>query len=399
MRVSARGGTSPSRVFCILSPARKATRVNSSGSQGALVAEDTGTVTLFAHLRAPERARSLIQTLKNGMSRQRASVAAVVLGGVVGAAVGMAYLGGAVAQSATVRGQAYRMAGAYDSGFTDEAVAAAVGGLDASALEIARRHDPYTVAGDAQRDRRSAQLTALLERRGQAALTRASTSATADAGLRGGTTVNPARPFRLNGALESSRDLDCLTTAVYYEARGEGQAGMQAVAQVVLNRARHGAFPQTVCGVVYQGAGRRTGCQFSFVCNGSMRGRREGGAWERARRVAANALSGHVYAPVGNATHFHTTAVNPRWSGSLVRITQVGSHIFYRFGGRRGRPSQFAESVQPSGDMARADAGRTDGQAPDISDVAVNVAGAIPQIDGSVAAAERSTPASAQPAA
>jgi hypothetical protein len=128
MRVSARGGTSPSRVFCILSPARKATRVNSSGSQGALVAEDTGTVTLFAHLRAPERARSLIQTLKNGMSRQRASVAAVVLGGVVGAAVGMAYLGGAVAQSATVRGQAYRMAGAYDSGFTDEAVAAAVGG-------------------------------------------------------------------------------------------------------------------------------------------------------------------------------------------------------------------------------------------------------------------------------
>ena len=374
MRVSARGGTSPSRAFCILSPARKATRVSSSGSQGALVAEDTGTVTLLAHLRAPERARGLLKALKSRMSRQRASVAAAVLGGVVGVAVGMAYLGGAVAQSATVRGQAYRMAGAYDSGFTDEAVAAAVGGLDASALEIARRHDPYTVAGDAQRDRRSAQLTALLERQGQAALTRASTGTrdADEAGLRGGTTVDPARPFRLNGALESSRDLDCLTTAVYYEARGEGQSGMQAVAQVVLNRARHGAFPQTVCGVVYQGAGRRTGCQFSFVCNGAINGRREPAAWERARRVAAGALSGHVYAPVGNATHFHTTGVNPRWSGSLVRVTQVGSHIFYRFGGRRGGAAQFAQSVRPSEALADV-GGTTQSGAPDISDVAVNI--------------------------
>lgn len=369
--------------------------MNSSGSQGALVAEDTRTVTFFAHLRAPERARGLIQTLKTGMSRQRASAAAAIFGGIVGAAVGMAYLGGAVAQSATVRGQAYRMAGAYDSGFTDEALAAAVGGLNPSALDIARRHDPYTVAGDAQRDRRSAQLTALLEQRGQAALTRATRESVADAGLRGGTTVDPARPFRLNGALEASRDLDCLTTAVYYEARGEGQSGMQAVAQVVLNRARHGAFPQTVCGVVYQGAGRRTGCQFSFVCNGSMHGRREGGAWERARRVAANALSGHVYAPVGNATHFHTTAVNPRWSGQLVRVTQVGSHIFYRFGGRRGGASQFAQSVQPS--TGAPQTGRApEAGAPDISDVAVNVVDARAQGDTAVAAEDRSASASAE---
>lgn len=312
----------------------------------------------------------------------------------MGAAVGMAYLGGAVAQSATVRGQAYRMAGAYGSGFTEEALAAAVGGLDASALEIARRHDPYTVAGDAQRDRRSAELTALLERRGEAVMTRASADATADVGLRGGVTVDPARPFRLNGALEASRDLDCLTTAVYYEARGEGQAGMQAVAQVVLNRARHGAFPQTVCGVVYQGAGRRTGCQFSFVCNGAINGRREGGAWERARRVAIGALSGQVYAPVGNATHFHTTAVNPRWSGSLVRVTQVGSHIFYRFGGRRGGASQFAQTVQPSGAVQRADAGQVVTGAPDISDVEVNLQDAAARTESPVAAADRATPAS-----
>lgn len=372
--------------------------MNSSGSQGALVAEDTGPVTLLAQLRVPDRARSLIQTLRNGVSRQRASAAAAIFGGVVGVAVGMAYLGGAVAQSATVRGQAYRMAGAYGSGFTEEALAAAVGGLDPSALEIARRHDPYTVAGDAQRDRRSAELTALLERRGQAALTNASArvgaETAAEAGLRSGTTVDAARPFRLNGALEASRDLDCLTTAVYYEARGEGQSGMQAVAQVVLNRTRHGAFPQTVCGVVYQGAGRRTGCQFSFVCNGAISGRREGGAWERARRVAVAALSGHVYAPVGNATHFHTTAVNPRWSGQLVRVAQVGNHVFYRFGGRRGAASQFARSVEPSGALPRTDGGAQTASGPDISDVAVNVVPAPPEVP--VAAEERAAPASAQ---
>ena len=325
-------------------------------------------MTLFAQLRAPKAARDLALFLKTGITRQRASVAAAAFGGIVGLAVGMAYLGGAVAQSATLRAQANRMAGAYDSGFTDEALAAAVGGLDHSALTIARRHDPYTVAGDAQRDRQSAQLSALLERQGEAALTRASTGS--DAGLRGPmSAVQGAQPFRLNGALEASRDLDCLTTAVYYEARGEGQAGMQAVAQVILNRARHPAFPQTVCGVVYQGSGRRTGCQFSFVCNGAINGRRESGAWERARRVAASALSGSVYAPVGNATHFHTTAVNPRWSGSLVRVGQVGRHIFYRFGGRRGASGQFVQTVQASGAVPSA----STPAGPDISDVAVNV--------------------------
>ena len=292
-------------------------------------------VTLPKRLRAPRIPRGLLAPLKAQITRQRASVAAAAFGGVVGLAIGFAYLGGAVAQSATVRGQANRIAGAYDSGFTEEALAAAVGGLDHSALIIARRHDPYTVAGAAQRDRQAAMLTAMLEqRRGGAQLIQASTGPT---DLRGPLDVQGAPAFRLNGALEGSRDLDCLTLAVYYEARGEGQAGMQAVAQVILNRVRSSAFPNTVCGVIFQGAGRRTGCQFSFACDGSMRGRREGGAWERSRRVAARALDGYVYAPVGNATHFHTTAVNPRWSGSLTRVTQVGQHIFYRFGGRRGR--------------------------------------------------------------
>lgn len=266
-------------------------------------------------------------------------------GALVGLAVGVAYLGGAVAQSATLRGQATRIAGASQSGFTEEALAAAVGGLDHSALAIARRHDPYTVAGGAQRDRQASLLAARLERRhGDVRLIAASAEGV---GLRPAP-VDPARPFRLAGALDESRDLECLTQAVYYEARGEGRAGMQAVAQVILNRVRHSAYPNSVCGVVFQGAGRRTGCQFSFTCDGSMRRRVERGAWTRAREVASRALNGEVYAPVGNATHFHTTGVAPAWRNQLVRVTQVGSHVFYRFGGRRGAPGAFTYAARPS---------------------------------------------------
>ncbi|HYG27968.1 MAG TPA: cell wall hydrolase, partial [Caulobacteraceae bacterium] len=112
-----------------------------------------------------------------------------------------------------------------------------------------------------------------------------------------------ARPFR-SGA---QSDLDCLTEAVYYEARGEGAAGQAAVAQVVLNRVRHPSFPKSVCAVVYQG------CQFSFACDGSTRRARERGAWNRAREVASKALAGAVAANVGNATHFHTVHVAPQW--------------------------------------------------------------------------------------
>ena len=245
---------------------------------------------------------------------------AIAFGAVVGAAVGLSYLGGVMAKTTTVRAHALRLDAAAAAGFTEEALAAAAGGLDAGALAIARRHDPYTVAGPSQRDRQAEMIAARLEAmpRGAAALR--------PAGL-----AHPAaQPF--HGALDSAREVECLTQAVYYEARGEGRDGMRAVAQVVLNRVRHPAFPKTICGVVFQGAGRRTGCQFSFTCDGSMRGAVNRGAWNRARQVATEALSGQVHAGVGTATHFHTTAVNPAWSGSLVRVTQVGDHVFYRFG-------------------------------------------------------------------
>ena len=260
----------------------------------------------------------------------------------MGLAIGCAYLGGAVAKATTVRAQAERLEGATAAGFTEEALSAAAGGLDASALAIARRHDPYTVAGPAQRDRQAELLTARLERlrdaSGPADLRRTNLNALADA----------ARPFRLSNALDASRDLECLTRAAYYEARGEGSDGMRAVVQVILNRARHPAFPRSVCGVVFQGSNRRVGCQFSFTCDGSMRGPVNRAAWNRARDIASAALSGAVYGGVGNATHFHTTNVAPNWRTSLIRVGQVGNHIFYRFGGRAGSSTAFSYEARPS---------------------------------------------------
>ncbi len=275
--------------------------------------------------------------------------AAAVFGALVGLGIGSAYLGGTVARATTVRAQAERLEGATAAGFTEEALSAAAGGLDASALAIARRHDPYTVAGGAQRDRQAELLTARLEQlrpdNARSDLRRANLSELGDA----------ARPFRIANALDASRDLECLTQAAYYEARGEGTDGMRAVAQVVLNRARHPAFPRSVCGVVFQGSGRRVGCQFSFTCDGSMRGPVNRAAWNRARTVASAALSGAVYSGVGNATFFHTTAVSPGWRNSFLRVAQVGNHVFYRFGGRAGSSNAFSYAAQPSngGEMQR----------------------------------------------
>ena len=155
--------------------------------------------------------------------------------------------------------------------------------------------------------------------------------------------VAPAAPPFTGTAQGDSaeRSLDCLTAAVYYEARSEPASGQRAVAQVVLNRVRHSGFPNSVCGVVYQGANRGAGCQFTFACDGSLAYRREAQAWERAREVAQAALDGDVYAPVGLATYYHTTAVQPWWSRSLDRIATIGTQIFYRWRGRLGNALAF----------------------------------------------------------
>lgn len=157
------------------------------------------------------------------------------------------------------------------------------------------------------------------------------------------TLPNPAaRPFRVSGSGESqARAVDCLAAAVFYEA-GDDTVGQRAVAQVILNRMRHPAFPKSICGVVFQGQERSTGCQFSFTCDGAMvRWVPRPAAWQRARGVARMALNGSVYAPVGHATHYHTDWVVPYWSASLEKITEVHTHLFFRWAGWWGTPPAF----------------------------------------------------------
>lgn len=153
-----------------------------------------------------------------------------------------------------------------------------------------------------------------------------------------------ARPvFAAGTPTDETRALACLTQAIYYEAASESDAGQRAVAQVVLNRVSHPAYPNTVCGVVYQGSERRTGCQFTFTCDGSLARKPSRFAWDRAHAVAQAALAGSVYAPVGLATHYHTIQVNPYWAPSLNRLTTIGAHIFYSWRGTAGRAAAFTD--------------------------------------------------------
>ncbi len=135
--------------------------------------------------------------------------------------------------------------------------------------------------------------------------------------------------------------LKCLTQAVYYEAAVEPLQGRRAVAQVVLNRMRHPAYPKSVCGVVYQGAERRTGCQFSFTCDGALLRAPSTGPWREADQIARAALSGFVEPSVGTATFYHADYVLPKWAYELGKITQIGRHLFYRFNGNWGAPATF----------------------------------------------------------
>lgn len=143
----------------------------------------------------------------------------------------------------------------------------------------------------------------------------------------------PAEPAAAESADAATR---CLAAAISYEAGNEPLDGQQAVAQVVLNRLRHGAFPKTVCGVVYQGSERATGCQFTFTCDGSLRRPRTARSLAMAISVAQAALAGLTPDRVGNATHYHADYVMPRWAPALVRVGTIGRHIFYRFPGPGG---------------------------------------------------------------
>jgi hypothetical protein len=128
------------------------------------------------------------------------------------------------------------------------------------------------------------------------------------------------------------REKDCLATAIYFEARGETAKGQKAVAEVVLARTRVPGRPKTICGVVYEGSNRKTGCQFSFTCDGVADRVVNKDAWRQATRIAANVMrtGGKVNAVAGGATFYHADYVNPRWASKMVKVAEIGTHIFYK---------------------------------------------------------------------
>lgn len=161
--------------------------------------------------------------------------------------------------------------------------------------------------------------------------------------------VPAARPYRFSGSPEDQgRAIDCLAAAIHYEAGNETLEGQQAVAQVILNRARHPAYPSSICAVVFQGSERRTGCQFTFTCDGAMARPVSAASWSRARQVATMMLAGTVYAPVGLATHYHTDWVLPAWSAKLDKVRAEGTHLFFRWSGYWGTPRAFRTGASAS---------------------------------------------------
>ncbi len=143
------------------------------------------------------------------------------------------------------------------------------------------------------------------------------------------------------GSAQYGTALKCLTQAIYYEAANEPTLGKRAVAQVVLNRVRHPAYPNSVCGVVYEGVNDPV-CQFSFTCDGSLLRQPMARQWNESREVAIAALAGSVERSVGSATHYHADYVLPRWAYTLAKIEKIGAHIFYRFPGGAGSGSAFS---------------------------------------------------------
>lgn len=142
-----------------------------------------------------------------------------------------------------------------------------------------------------------------------------------EAGIFGNLTENEFR----------AREFRCMATAIYFEARGESVKGQTAVAQVIMTRVRSDYYPNTICGVVYQGQWNRNACQFSFACDGHADTPRNKAQWKTAIDVAKKVVSGQAYVKeVGGATHYHATYVSPDWRKLMKRVTKVGVHIFYK---------------------------------------------------------------------
>jgi hypothetical protein len=163
----------------------------------------------------------------------------------------------------------------------------------------------------------------------------------------------PASPMPVSAGVDSGREAEakllaqhrCLAEAMYYEARGEGEKGEMAVAEVVFHRLQGGGYGRSICAVVYEGA-PKTGCQFSFACDGSRSRSKSPEEWRRAEVLAARILAGELALSdvTGDAMNYHAAYMRPIWAGKLIRTAQIGNHVFYRPPGA----SDIAPSLRPS---------------------------------------------------
>ncbi len=131
-------------------------------------------------------------------------------------------------------------------------------------------------------------------------------------------------------APEGGENWRCLSEALYFEARGETVKGQFAVAEVIMNRVKSARFPDSLCGVIRQGTGRKYQCQFTYTCDGHAEVIAEPKAFERVSKVARAVMDGTAGDLTDGATHYHTKAVRPRWARVFQKTAQIGDHIFYR---------------------------------------------------------------------
>ncbi|WP_084395872.1 cell wall hydrolase [Henriciella aquimarina] len=165
-------------------------------------------------------------------------------------------------------------------------------------------------------------------------------------------------PTHLVKAEDMDRQMQCVAEAVYYEARSETTSGQLAVAEVIMNRIKDHRYPNSACGVVYQGATRTTGCQFTFTCDGALGRKPHGIRWDRAKTIAAHVMLNLEEPRTGGATHYHATYVNPVWNAGLIKTSKIGTHIFYRF--PRGAEWASARAAQRARIANKADGNGAD---------------------------------------
>lgn len=131
-------------------------------------------------------------------------------------------------------------------------------------------------------------------------------------------------------AAKGDANWQCLSEALYFEARGETVKGQFAVAEVIMNRVESTRYPNTLCGVIKQGTGRKYQCQFTYNCDGYKDIIAEKQAYERVSKVARAVLDGVGGDLTKGATHYHTKHVRPSWSKVYTKTANIGVHIFYR---------------------------------------------------------------------